>query len=136
MLTWSSSHGGRFSEDVREATDGRGADMAIDIVGGAVFQELMRSLRPRARWIMVGELSGETVTLNPAQLILRGLRLRSAVSTTRAQLEDALALIADGAVRTVIREVVGIQDVPRMHEALERRQVLGRAVAQVGRGWP
>jgi NADPH:quinone reductase-like Zn-dependent oxidoreductase len=48
------------SSDIREAvlelTDGRGADMALDTIGGALFQPALRSLRFDGR--MVGIFSG------------------------------------------------------------------------------
>ena len=40
-----SSGSGDLPEAVRELTDGRGADLALDIVGGALFEPTLRSLR-------------------------------------------------------------------------------------------
>ena len=36
---------GRLHEDVLELTDGRGADMVLDTVGGALFESVLKSLR-------------------------------------------------------------------------------------------
>lgn len=125
---------GRFSAEVREVTAGRGVDVVIDNVGGKVFDEVRRSLATSARWVLVGELSTAVVELNLAQIFLRGISLHSAVSTSRAQLVEALALIASGAVRPVITARPALADAADVHAELERGRVFGRAVLQVGNG--
>ena len=116
---------GAFAEGVIEATDSHGADLVIDTVGGKVFDQVRRSLAPGGRWVMVGELSSDKVQLNLAQLFLKGLSMHSAVSTTRAQLVDTLALIAAGEVRPVVSEV-SITEASTVHAKLESGKVFGR----------
>jgi NADPH:quinone reductase-like Zn-dependent oxidoreductase len=122
---------GRFAAGVKEATGGRGVDVVIDNVGGKVFGEVRRSLAPLGRWVLVGELSTDVVELNLAQIFLRGLSLHSAVSTSRAQLVDALELIARGAVRPVVSARPALADAAQVHAELEHGRVFGRAVLQV-----
>lgn len=116
---------GAFAGGVLEATGGRGADLAIDNVGGKVFDQVRRSLVPGGRWVMVGEVSSDVVQLNLAQLFLRGLSLHSAVSTSRAQLVDALNLIDSGKVRPVVAEVP-MSGAAEVHARLEAGTVFGR----------
>ena len=54
------------------------------------------------RWILIGQLTGQFVPFNPAQLFLKNVSMLSATSTTRRQLEDCLALVARGAVKPII----------------------------------
>jgi NADPH2:quinone reductase len=58
-----------FREVVLSATDGRGADVVFDPVGGEVFDESMRCIAPDGRLIVVGFASG-TVSNVPANLAL------------------------------------------------------------------
>lgn len=116
---------GAFAEGVLEVTGGRGVDLVIDNVGGKVFDQVRRSLARGGRWVMVGELSSDTVQLNLAQLFLKGLSLHSAVSTSRTQLVDTLALIAAGGVRPVVEEVLATQ-AAEAHVRLESGNVFGR----------
>jgi acryloyl-coenzyme A reductase len=59
--------GADFSNDVKAATDGHGVDVVIDNVGSVAFEPTRRSLAVGARWVFVGQLTGDFVTLNPAQ---------------------------------------------------------------------
>ena len=54
------------------------------------------------RWILIGQLTGQFVPFNPAQLFLKNVSMLSATSTTRRQLEDCLALVARGAVKPIV----------------------------------
>ena len=82
-----------FSERVRALTGGDGVDVVIDNVGTPLFTAMRKSLAINGRWILVGQLTGDFVPFNPAQLFLRNQSMLSVNSTTRAQLEDVLALI-------------------------------------------
>ena len=71
------------SSDIREAvlelTDGRGADLALDTVGGALFEPALRSLRFDGR--MVGIFSApEPVDFTPAEIYNRQLHLTGLAS--------------------------------------------------------
>jgi NADPH:quinone reductase-like Zn-dependent oxidoreductase len=71
------------SSDIREAvlelTDGRGADMALDTVGGALFEPALRSLRFDGR--MAGIFSApEPVDFTPAEIYNRQLHLTGLAS--------------------------------------------------------
>ena len=98
----------------------------IDNVGSDVFDPVRRSLAPGGRWILVGALSGRTVPFNPAQLFLNGISMLSAVSCTRAQLQDALALIADGSVRPIIADRLPLEAAAEAHRRLEEGSAAGK----------
>ena len=91
-----------FSGAVKKATGGQGVDVAIDNVGSQLFDPIRRSMGISGRWIMIGQLTGQFVPFNPAQLFLKNVSMLSATSTTRKQLEDCLALVARGAVDPII----------------------------------
>lgn len=61
----------RLSERIRELTDGRGADVSLDPVGGDVFDEALRSTAIDGRVIVVGFASGR-IPSAPANRILFG----------------------------------------------------------------
>jgi D-arabinose 1-dehydrogenase-like Zn-dependent alcohol dehydrogenase len=80
----------------------------------------------------VGQLTGDFVPFNPAQLFLRNQSMLSVNSTTRAQLEDVLSLIARKALRPVITGVHGLDEVAAVHDRMERGGVPGRIVLRPG----
>lgn len=120
--------GSDFSQKVREAMGGHGVDVALDTVGTDIFQSTRRSMAPGGRWVMIGQVSGGFVQFNPAQLFLRGVSLLSSTSTTRDELADVLALIAQGAVRPIIANTLPLRAAARGHALIESGGILGRLV--------
>ena len=117
-----------FARGVREATAGRGVDVAVDTVGGAVFHDIRRSMAPGGRIVLVGEVTGATVEVDMATIYRRGLEIRSAVSTSRRQLEMALRMVAAGAVRPVVDRTLPLEDAAAAHRLVEDNAVAGRVV--------
>jgi D-arabinose 1-dehydrogenase-like Zn-dependent alcohol dehydrogenase len=120
-----------FSRTVHEWTDGHGVDVVIDNVGTLLFDATRRSLAVNGRWVLVGQLTGTFVPFNPAQLFLKNQSMVSVHSTSRTQLEDTLALIANGAVKPVVSELCGAGDLPDVHRRMERGGVAGRIVVRM-----
>jgi len=127
-----SARGEDFSPRIRELTAGEGVDVVIDNVGTPLFVATRRSLGINGRWLLIGQLTGDFVPFNPAQLFLRNQSMLSVHSTTRAQLEDTLALIARGSIRPVISGIHALSEIRQVHERLERGGVLGRIVVRPG----
>lgn len=115
-----------FSAAVRDATEGEGVDVVIDTVGTPVFAPTRRSLARGGRWVMVGQLTGDFVPFNPAQLFLKGISLLSSTSVTREELRRCLALLANGTLRAVLGEALPLSAAAEAHRRLEAGAALGR----------
>jgi NADPH:quinone reductase-like Zn-dependent oxidoreductase len=120
--------GHEIAGGVREATGGRGADVTIDTVGGAVFHEIRRSMVPGGRIILVGEVTGQPVEIDIATIYRRGLRILSAVSTSRRQLEMALRMVAMGEVKPMVDRTMPLEQAIEAHRLVESNAVAGRIV--------
>jgi NADPH2:quinone reductase len=64
-----------FREEVRSLTDGRGADVIFDPVGGDVFDESMRSVAPFGRILIVGFTSGRPAAAKTNHLLVKDAEL-------------------------------------------------------------
>ena len=122
--------GADFSVAVKDLTAGEGADVVIDTVGTPLFQPTRRSLAKAGRWVLVGQLTGEFVPFNPAQLFLRCVSMLSATSTTRAELRQVLGLLARGAIHAVRDATVPLAQAAEAHRRVEAGAVLGRLVLE------
>jgi acryloyl-coenzyme A reductase len=123
-----SGRGEDFSRLVKELTGGAGVDVVIDNVGTPVFQPTRRSLAPSGRWVLVGQLTGDFVPFNPAQLFLKSVSMLSATSTTRQELVQVLGLMERGEVRPIVAETLPLEEAAAAHRLLESGRVLGRVL--------
>lgn len=62
---------GAWSAAVREATDGHGADVVVDPVGGEAFDEAVRTLAPEGRLLVLGFAGGAIPSVKVNRLLLR-----------------------------------------------------------------
>ncbi|MBR0870684.1 zinc-binding dehydrogenase [Bradyrhizobium tropiciagri] len=125
--------GGDFSPEVRRLTGGRGVDAVIDNVGSQVFESARRSVADDGRIVLVGQLTGEFMSINPAQLFLRNVSIRSAKGVSRSQLEDALELMARGRIRAAVGDGYRLEDAAVAHRLVEAGLSTGRLVLNPGR---
>ena len=123
-----SPHGEDFSALVRAATADEGVDVAIDNVGSDTFHSMRRSLARRGRWVFIGQLSGEFIKLNPAQIFLHGLSILSAQSTNHRQLIDCLQLARRGLVRPMVSCELPLERAADAHRMVESAGPVGRIV--------
>lgn len=121
-----------FSAQVKDLTRGEGVDVAIDNVGSDTFEATRRSMAMGGRWIFIGQLSGEFVKLNPAQVFLRSLSILSATSTNRRQLLDSLELVRRGQVKPVITAELPLEQAAEAHRMAERAAPVGRILLKPG----
>ena len=117
---------------VREITDGRGADVIYDPVGGPAFEQSLRAVNWEARLLIVG-FAGGTIQQIPANLVLVknvsvigvvwGAQIARDPAMITPKLRDLLALHAAGQLKPRISATFPMSDAKAaMHELQSRRQ--------------
>ena len=117
-----------FSVEVRRLSDGRGVDAVIDNVGSPVFEAVRRSAADGGRIVLVGQLTGEFIAINPAQLFLRNISILSAKGVSRSQLADALDLVARRRIKPAVERVLSLEGAAEAHWLVEAGLSTGRIV--------
>ena len=126
-----------LARDVRDCTDGHGADLILDGVGKDSWAASLASVARRGLIATYGNASGPVPPFAPLELARAG-----SVFVTRPTLFDWIAepamrdtawarlcgLIADGTVAPVIGQHYPLADVAAAHIALESRQTVGATV--------
>ncbi len=131
----------RFAEAVREATRGRGADLALDLVGGDYVPETLEALAPQGRVMLVGLVAGNRTQVNLGTVLMKRLRITGTVLRSRA-LEEKIALaqaaerhllplFRSGTLKPVIDAVMPIQDIRDALTRLSSNETVGKIVL----GW-
>lgn len=127
-----------FVEDVARLTNDAGADVILDLVGGAYFPANLRALASRGRLICVGLTAGakseidlRLVLQKRAAIIGTVLRARSIEEKAEAIQRFAahvLPLVERGTVRPVIEQIYPAEEVRAAHEHLESNRTFGKIV--------
>lgn len=130
---------GDFCNTVMQATGGRGADLAVNTVGGSMFAECVRALAFEGRLAIVGYVDGvlkaevDIEALRTKRLKLFGVsnKLRSAeqrAATVRGFAAELLPAIADGRIRPFIDRAYSFDELPMAKERMESNLHLGKLV--------
>lgn len=131
---------GRFAKGVLAATKGRGADVVLELVGGAYVAEDLECVAPRARIILVGLMAGTRTELDLATLLRKRLSVAGTVLRARP-LEEKIAaalslrrlvpLFEDGRLRPVVDRAFALDRACDAHEALAGNKTFGKLVLDV-----
>jgi NADPH:quinone reductase len=128
---------------VKALTDGAGADVVYDPVGGPYSEPALRAIAWEGRHLVLGFAAGDIprVPLNLALLkgcsivgVFWGMFMMRNHAHARAQLEEVLGWLKDGSLRPRIDVRVPLARAREAIEALEQRRVRGKAVVTVGGG--
>ena len=127
-----------WSKQVLALTDGRGADVIVDPVGGAAAKEALRALAWQGRFLVVGFASGE-IPMIPANRLL--LKRASAIGVYWNHDRDAAMLeriaqclassLAAKEIRPHIGNVFAFTQLPDALAALAERRTTGKAILTV-----
>ena len=125
--------------EVQKITDGKGATVTFDPVGGPTFAKLMAASAPEARLILYGALSDEPTTLPLLETIgKRPIVTGSMIMTTSGdpvKLKVAIDFVNDGLksgkLKPVIAKTFPLDQIVEAHRYLEANQQFGKIVVTV-----
>lgn len=116
------------AEAVLELTGGRGADAVFEMVATSeTMERSARMLGRRGRLVFVG-YSEDDFRVHPIQLVIREATVSGSVGNTLQELHEAVALVSEGRVRTVVDREVPFEGHREAIEALRAGELVGRAV--------
>ncbi|MPZ89492.1 MAG: zinc-binding dehydrogenase [Nitriliruptorales bacterium] len=131
-----------FVVAAREATDGRGVNVILDVVGGRYLARNLDALALEGRLVIIGLQGGAEAEVNLGQMLSR--RLSVAASSLRARSVEEKAGLAermrrvvlpgfsDGTLRPVIDRVLSLDEVAEAHRLMDAGDHIGKIVLQVG----
>jgi NADPH:quinone reductase len=130
-----------FLDSVREVTGGRGVDVVVDIVGGDVFTDSLRSLAPQGRLLVVGFAAGQGIPeVKVNRLLLNNIDVRGvgwgayAMTTPgfmQEQWAELLPMIEAGTVRPPLGATYDFGDFASALTDLAERRATGKLVVRV-----
>lgn len=128
---------GDWIEAVKSATDGRGADVVYDPVGGEIFDGSLRCIAWNGRLLVIGFASGKIPEVKANRILLKNIAVVGLHWGAYAQHQPErvpqvfaeLAKLYDaGHVRPLIFGTYGLDEVPQALEALAGRATYGKVI--------
>jgi NADPH2:quinone reductase len=125
---------------IREMTEGNGADVIIDPVGGDRFDQSLRALAPEGRLVVVGFTEGRIPSVQANRILFRNVDVVGAAwgaflsvepelfSVTQDALDD---MVARGVVTPIVGATFPLERAADALRMLENRQATGKIVVTV-----
>ena len=131
------NYGDGFREQVKALTDGRGADVIFDPVGGDVFDESMRCVAPFGRILIVGFTGGRPALAKTNHLLIKdaeaigftigGLGRHDPAWAARNQ-RVLMGWLASGRIRPHISHRLPLARTAEALQLITERKVVGKVV--------
>ncbi|HWI16019.1 MAG TPA: alcohol dehydrogenase catalytic domain-containing protein [Burkholderiales bacterium] len=129
---------GPLVDQVLTATEGRGADAAIDVVGSRdTLTSAMRALGMGGRMVIIGTQpkavyeTDPSFTVNPVEFLHRGLELHSSRYVTLSEIEQTLELVRQGRIKPVVTRLFELHEVQQAHDLIRSSQTMGRVAMTI-----
>lgn len=123
---------------VREATEGKGVNVLMEVVGGAGFEQSLKMLAYRGRLLVIGSASREMAQMSPVAL-MRGNQSVIGVWLTpflgepaevQAASEFLAPLLASGRIVPVVGERFRLEDAAKAFEFVMGRKNTGKVIIE------
>lgn len=135
------THVVNYSEDgwvekVKEITEGKGVDVALEMVGGDVFNQTVKCLASFGRLVIFGAASGQQATFNPGQLMRKNQSvigfflpqiMRNPVLFQQS-FKELLGYMASGQLTLTIGGSYPLEEAAQAHQMLQGRKTIGKLV--------
>ncbi len=111
-------------QQARKASGGEGFTLVADVVGGAIFTDLLALLRRGGRFVTAGAIAGPLVTLDLRTLYLKNLSFFGSAVFLSATFPTLLRVLAEGGLKPAVAEVSPLSGIRDAQERfLEKRHV-------------
>lgn len=134
-----------FAKAIATATQDKGVDAILDIMGGSYFERNVAALARRGRLVIIGTLGGDTIDgfklmkLLDKQAHVTGSMMRSRSAEEKAAIAQSLEahvwpLLAQGRCRPIIDRVFDLSEAGQAHARMEEGSHIGKIVLEVVKG--
>lgn len=130
-----------FVEELRKATDGQGANVILDGIGGSYLPQNIDALAPHGRLVTIGTLGGAKGELNLLKLLQKwgtvtATGLRSRPRTEKAAIvtdvrKNVWPLIDAGRVRPIVHVRLPLADAAQGHRILNESSHIGKVLLTI-----
>lgn len=125
-------------EQVLEATGGKGVDVALEMVGGEVFNQTLKCLAAFGRLVIFGAASGEQARFYPGSLMARNQsvigfflpQIMRKPELLQPSLVELLTYLGEGKMKLTVGGVFPLEDAADVHRLLQSRKTTGKLILE------
>jgi len=131
---------GELKEKVKALTDGRGADVIYDPVGGDLFDQCTRCINWNGRLLVVGFTSGRIPEYKANLALLKGSAMvgvflgrfrKEEPEAYEQNFQELLAMFADGKLKPVVTQSFPMEEYVAAFNVFSERRVMGKVVLEI-----
>jgi NADPH:quinone reductase len=135
LINYSESN---WVEQVLEATGGKGVDVALEMVGGEVFNKTLKCLATFGRLVVFGAASGEQSRMYPSSLMARNQsvigfflpQIMRKPELLQHSLVELLTYLGEGKLKLTIGGVFPLEEAANVHVLLQSRKTTGKLLLE------
>jgi NADPH2:quinone reductase len=129
-----------LKDEIKRLTDGQGADVIYDPVGGDLFDQAVRSIAWNGRLLVVGFASGRIPDLPVNLALLKGAAVvgvfwgsfaQRQPQDNAANFQQLFGWYAEGKLKPLVSQVYPLSDTAQAINDLGQRKAVGKVVVQV-----
>lgn len=130
-----------FEADIRQATNGAGVDVILDMVGGAYINKNLKLLAVNGRLVQIAFLEGSKVEIDALPIMTKRLQFTGSTlrprsdddkgAIARSLAEKVVPLMEQGQCLPLIHEVFPLAEAARAHALMESSKHIGKIMLKV-----
>lgn len=126
-----------WPDEVKKLTGGKGADIVLDMIGGAFFEQSLAALAPFGRLVVFGNVSRDVAKFVPVRLIGTGQSLTgyyvgnwfaARPVESKAAFDTLIDFVHSGRLKVEISEKLPLARAADAHRLIEERQAIGKII--------
>ncbi|MFD6567087.1 NAD(P)H-quinone oxidoreductase [Micromonospora profundi] len=131
-----------FAEEVRRVTDGRGADVVLDIMGASYLGRNVAVLATGGRLVVIGMQGGRKAELDLGALLtkrasvsatsLRARPLAEKAEIVQGVRDEVWPMVTAGAIRPIVDRRLPMAEAAQAHRLVESNEHFGKVVLTIG----
>ncbi|WP_037256364.1 alcohol dehydrogenase family protein [Rhodovibrio salinarum] len=124
-----------FIDRVEQAMDGREIDVVADLVGGDMFNGLLRLLRPEGRYTTAGTIGGAVVPLDTRTLYLKHLQLHGSSQGRRQDFRRVVRYIEAGKIKSILHKTWKLSELREAQHDFVSKNYVGKMAVVPDSKW-
>jgi NADPH:quinone reductase-like Zn-dependent oxidoreductase len=122
-----------WAKEVKRLTDGKGADLVLEVGGAGTFQQSLRAVRFGGQVSLIGVLTGVNESLNIGAILHGNIRVQGIYVGSVAMFKSMNRAIAVNRLKPVIDKVFSLAQTKEAIRHLESAQHFGKLVISVSK---